>query len=586
VRFAWLSMVAALTWCGACRDGNTPAARGADGGGADDARTARDADGGSVDGGRDGAGVDGGVAAGQGDDANAEAPSVQRTQDSRSLSQVSTGPAVGRRLTREEYFNSLETTLGVQLDPDDHDLPRDPRAPRGFRNSAPDMLLSLDHVRAYRDLTAVVATRVDVTGLTERFGGCALQGERCYGRYVDGIGTLLLRRPPQGEERAGYLKVFDGVESGELTLQEAAVVVMRAMLMSPRFLYRLEYQSGEGATRAIDDYELATRLSFLVWNAAPDAELIDLAQRGVLGAELEAQLKRLLEHPRARRALRQYVEQWLHLDSIPAGVGLAEEMKQETYRLVEWLVWERDAELMRIFAEPRTEVSGELAGLYGFSGGAPGATGDTRVYDLTQVPERAGILSHAGVIVAHTINPATSMIDRGLFVLNDVFCDAVPPPEGTELRAAIEENMIPEDSGLSQRERFALQREDPLCASCHGSFDPLGEPFEVFGAFGEHLLQDAYGNELTGAGHVTLRDVDASYSDFTGFSEAIAGSRHVARCLVERSVQHAWGRPLSAGDAPMRDEVFAAFRRGGGTYRALIRAIALHDDFRKVEVAP
>ena len=91
----------------------------------------------------------------------------------------------------------------------------------------------------------------------------------------------------------------------------------------------------------------------------------------------------------------------------------------------------------------------------------------------------------AAVLRARTVNPDTSIIDRGLFVLNDVLCEEVPAPEGEALQAAIEEQSVPASSGLSQRERFASQRRDPLCAGCHNVMDPLGEPFLRLGAAGQ-----------------------------------------------------------------------------------------------------
>jgi hypothetical protein len=552
-----------------------------------DAARARPPDGGAQAVSEDSAGhVEGEPTGADTDDTTDPAPSTaQNTQDARASSLVSSGPAVGRRLTREEYFNSLESTLGVELDPDRYPLPREARVPAGFRNSAADMLLTRNHVAAYVSIARTVVAALEPETLVPTHGGCSDATRACFESFVDGIGTLLLRRPPAGEERASYVGLFDDVTAGTMTLTDAAETVTRVMLASPRFVYRLEYQDGAGEFREVDAYELATRLSFLIWNAAPDAELLELAAAGELEAELPAQVERLLDHPRAQRALRQYLEQWLHLDSIPSTGPLSREMKEETYRLVAWLVWEQDADLMRMFDEPRTEISGALARHYGLP--ADGLDDDElALFDLSGVPERAGLLSHAGVLMAHTINPATSLIDRGLFVLFDVFCDGVPSPSGVELRAAIEENMIPTESGLSQRERFAMQREDPTCMACHGKFDPLGEPFEVFGAFGEHITEDQYGNLLAGDGHVLLGDVDTAFEDFSGYARALAASESVSRCMVTRSIQHAWGRALSAGDFPMRDQVHQSFREQGGSYRALLRAIALHDAFRRVEVAP
>ena len=202
------------------------------------------------------------------------------------------------------------------------------------------------------------------------------------------------------------------------------------------------------------------------------------------------------------------------------------------------------------------------------------------------MPERVGFLTHAGLLTARTVNPQSSMIDRGLFVLNDLFCDSVPPPEGEELEAAIEEQMVPETSGLSQRERFAQQSENPLCASCHGVIDPLGLAFETFDRAGRYTTEDEFGNALTGSGELDFGDVQARYANIGEFATALGQSRTVARCLTAKSLQHAWGRFLNPNDAAVVDAVFETFEAGGGTYRQLLRAVAAHPDFDLVEAAP
>ena len=147
---------------------------------------------------------------------------------------------------------------------------------------------------------------------------------------------------------------------------------------------------------------------------------------------------------------------------LPSVGGLG--VREETYRLFERLAWDEDADLMRAFTEKQTELSGELASFYGLS---PLENGFT-AYDLSAVSERIGVLTNASVMAARTINPASSMIDRGLFVVNDLFCMSVAPPESPELQEQIADVAVPETSGLSQRERFATQSENDLCRSCHG----------------------------------------------------------------------------------------------------------------------
>ena len=497
---------------------------------------------------------------------------------------VSLGPAVGRRLTREEYVNSLEVVLGVSVEADEYNLPRDERVPQGFRNSSLDLLLSPARVNAYDAIANDAVAETDVPGLVSRYASCTDMRDDCYAGFVNGVGALLFRRPVTDADRGFYSRLFVVAQQEGEGFQAGAALVMRAMLQSPHFLYRLESQEGgkAGDARRVDSFELATRLSFLVWNAAPDQALLDLAARGELSSNVEAEVERLLAHPRARIAFRQYIEQWLYLDAIPDSFELGADMKEETYRLFERLVWEEDADFMRAFTEKSAELSGELAGFYGLS---PAENGFTS-YDLSEVPERIGFLTNASVLSARTINPSSSMIDRGLFVLNDLFCESVAPPDTPELQDAIAEVAVPETSGLSQRERFAIQSEEALCLGCHARFDPLGLAFEQYGSAGQYITEDEFGNPLPGGGRVELGDLSFDYSNVEEFAAALGGSETVARCAVQKSMQHAYGRTLGSNDVDLLSEVYADFAQSGRTYRALIRAIARHPDFQLVEVAP
>lgn len=497
---------------------------------------------------------------------------------------VSLGPAVGRRLTREEVFNSIEVVLGVELDPDAHDLPRDARVPEGFRNSAQDLLLSPGRVDAYEAMAEAAVDQADITSFVSRYASCTDMDADCYDSFVGGAGRLILRRPVADAERPLFIRLFAVVEDEGEGFEAGAALVMRAMLQSPRFVYRLESQSGSnvGQGREVDAFELATRLAFLVWNAAPDEELLDLAENGDLADDLDAQVERLLAHPRARRAFRQYIEQWLYLDAIPEFFELGRDMKEETYRLFERIAWDEDADLMRAFTEKEAELSGELASFYGLTP----LESDFTAYDFTGVPERIGFLTNASVMAARTINPASSMIDRGLFVLNDLFCMGVAPPDTPELQAAINDVAVPETSGLSQRERFATQSETDLCRGCHGMFDPLGLAFEQYGSAGQYITEDEFGNTLPGGGSVDLGDVRVDYADITEFANALSESDTVAQCVAKKSLQHAYGRRLANADNELLTDIYASFDSSGRSYRGLIRAIASHPEFHLVEVAP
>ncbi len=493
---------------------------------------------------------------------------------------VSVGPAVGRRLTHDEYFNSLEVLLGVELDPSAFELQRETNSRGFFRNDAESVAFRSDQAEAYEAIARSAAEQVSIDSLVRTHASCQDHRPECYRSFIDSLGRLIMRAPVVDAERGLFERIFDVVRGEGGPFETGARLVLEAMLQSPRFIYRLELQQGSAKTREIDDYELATRLAFLVWNAVPDAELIQVATQGDLRSKLEDQFERLWsDGRRSRRALRQYIEQWLRLDAGGAG-ALNDDMREETYRLFERLEWDQNQGVLEALTAKRTELSGRLAEFYGIA--SQGAEFD--VYDLADQPERIGFLTHAAVIAGNTNFAPTSIIDRGLFVYSSLFCRFISIPEDDATVALIEEQTVPPDSRLSQRERLARQRENELCASCHGQFDPLGFAFDPYDSAGGYRTEDEFGNALRSQGEVSFGDVQFSYANVEEFAQNIAARPEVAECIAEKSLQHGFGRRLLGQDRDLIAEVFSG-AKGELNWKNLLRTIAMHPEFALVEVA-
>lgn len=489
---------------------------------------------------------------------------------------ASASPATGQRLTDRQYLNIVADLFAIDASADALAMPLDPKL-EGFRNAASSLLPSDVRIEGYAQLARVITGKVDWTALLARERLCAGATETCRRDFLTTVGRRLFRRPLGPGELARFTALFDAVAKEGDPFPVAAALVVSAMLQSPEFLYRLEKSGGP-----VDDFELATRLSFLLWNSSPDDALLDAAARSQLaaGPALRAQITRMLADPRARRALRDYVDDWLDADKLlrtsrdPAlfpqfSGALAADMREEIHRLFERVVWQDDGDLVEVLRAERTMVTPALARLYGLPASpAAGAAGFTE-QDLSRVPTRAGLLTQAGILTLTSVGgPGSSIVDRGVFVLRNFLCRPMPEPPNNV------PELPPADAGKSERDLLAQHRADPACGACHNQFDPLGIALEAYDAIGAVQARDHAGNPLTGAGTLTVGDQEVPFTNVREFAAALSRSPELGGCLARKVVQYAFARPLADADEALLAELTAHFARGGHRYRGFLAALA------------
>ena len=323
-------------------------------------------------------------------------------------------PAMGQRLTDRQFVNVINDVFGVDVSDPIATMPLDPKV-EGFRNAAVALLPSDLRVEGYSSLASAIVGKVDWTAYLAKAGICGEFSDKCQRDFVTGLGRRLFRRPLTDGQIARFSGLFTLVKQESDPFPVAAALAASAMLQSPEFLYRLEHGAAQ-----VDDHEVATRLAFLIWNSTPDDALLDVAARSGLGtpAGLRAEVTRLLADPRAHRALRDYVDDWLDAerllrtsrdpDRFPQFTGtLAAEMREEIQRLFEKVVWQDDADLTDVLRADRTAVTPGLAALYGLTAGA--GTGFAE-QSLTGNPNRQGLLSQPGILTLTSVGGAGSSI--------------------------------------------------------------------------------------------------------------------------------------------------------------------------------
>jgi hypothetical protein len=233
------------------------------------------------------------------------------------------GPNLVRRLTVNEYVNTVEAVFGVDVRADaEARLPADLRAD-GFTNTTSGLITTLAHIEAYEALAEIIVGRIpDLPGFVATYATCQEYEESCKREYVERLGLRVFRRPLRSNEIDPLAAAFDIAEEEGQSFDVGAGLVLEAMVQSPAFLYRLEGEVTGDRVRALDGYEMASRLSYLLWSGPPDDALLDAAAGDRLrtDGEIEEAVERMLADPRARQASLGFVRDWLNLgrlDNLP-----------------------------------------------------------------------------------------------------------------------------------------------------------------------------------------------------------------------------------------------------------------------------
>jgi hypothetical protein len=516
------------------------------------------------------------------------------------------GHVVLRRLNRVEYVNTIRDLTGVQIDVTG-ELPPDDTG-HGFDTIGEVLSTSPLLVERYLALATEVGQRVlsELAAHRERtaspdsypaklsslFGSTSAADDKtAAGRWlaktVTRIGSRGYRRTLDEASQQRLAAVAEATVAGGGTIDEAVVAALTAVLASPRFLFREERaaeNSPEGRRAVlIDEFSLASRLSYFLWSTMPDDRLLELAAARRLRDQLDEEIARMIADPKADAFGRNFVGQWLQIRDVPhiafdlrriLGIKdsgeankifsseVRQAMQQETEMLFLHLLRENQPATDLLIGK-QTFLNEPLARFYGIDD-VKGR--EMRLVSLAADSHRRGLLTHASFL-AVTSNPTrTSPVKRGLFILENLL--GTPPPPAPPNVPALEEVAAKEKlSGLSMREALEQHRREPLCNSCHARFDPLGLAVERYNAIGQYRSDadiDTSGQLITGE----------SFTDVATLAQRIATDRRddFHRCLAEKMLTFAIGRGIEYYDAPAVDAIVTACSRNSGL-ATLVKAV-------------
>ena len=407
------------------------------------------------------------------------------------------------------------------------------------------------------------------------------------------------RRPPT-ENEVEQLTQFVASRQADGALWEAGIQeAIKVILCSPKFLFRLELDDRPQLSEpySIDEFQLASRLSYFIWSSMPDDELLELAERKQLTANLESQVKRMLADPKASELGRNFGTQWLQIQRLITAAPDLEQFPTFTGSLRLAMLKETELFLESIFREDRsvldlidadyTFLNQTLANHYGIVDTQGNWRGQKNIIPggeaikgrsfrrvKLQSASRGGVLSHASVLTV-TSNPTrTSPVKRGRWVLEQIL-GTPPPPPPPDVPELEEEGEVVHGSTL--RERLEQHRADPACANCHAKMDPIGFALENYNAIGAFRWKD---------GELDI-DTTAELPDGTVLHGAADLKQVVKdrkqqflRCLTEKMLTYALGRGLEYYDRSTIDRIVTQLEAGGYRSSVMITEIVKSNPFR------
>lgn len=402
------------------------------------------------------------------------------------------GYVMSRRLTRTEYLNAVRDLVGVSVNPN-FDVPSDGSGGEGFDTNGETLFTSPIHIEQYLAIASHVIEQAIAKdnhgGLIDRSLPTDASKDDVARASISRFARLAWRRPVIAEEVDRLMTIYSGCRSRGMELVDCIGEPLKAILVSPNFLFVVESESAEGGVQKLTPHQFATRLSLLIWSSGPDELLLDEADAGRLETDeqIVAQVQRMLGDSKSRALGESFGVQWLGLTNFRTSVRpdhevfpeyndeLSADLFEEAVQTVAG-VFREGGSLLDLLDAKHVVVNGRLASHYGLS--LPPDSEWQRIE--TSDRRRGGVLTLGAVLVSASYPRRTSPVLRGRWVLEEILGGKVPPPPAGV--PALEESVA--EKVMTLRERLELHREKTECASCHNRMDPLGFGLENFDALG------------------------------------------------------------------------------------------------------
>lgn len=496
-----------------------------------------------------------------------------------------------RRITESQYRHTIADVLGPDIRIEARFEP-ERREDGLLALGSAELSLTSAGFEQYFALAGTIAAQALEDQRRDKLVGCTPQDpaapdEVCARAFIERHGERLFRRPLSATEVQARLK------SASLGAKQAGDfyaglrLALTSLLVAPDFLFRIETAEPDPASPGqyrLDAYTKASRLSFLIWDSAPDAELLEAARSGALHSqrELEKQIARLIASPKFEAGARAFFADMLQLDGFgnlvkdPAiypkfNQSIAENAREQMLlRAVDLLV-AKQGDYRDLFTSKETFLSRPLASVYNvpFASKAAWTT-----YRFPDDSERSGILTDVGFLSLHAHPGTSSPTRRGIKVLEIFMCQATPQPP-----ANVDFSSVQDSKQGTVRGRLLDHMENEGCSGCHRRTDPLGLALEHFDGLGQLRLLE---NDMPIDVSADLKDVKIVGAD--GVGEYLRNEPRVPACLVRNVYQYGVGRKTVGRDRPYLTAQTQAFAASGYRFPDLVTSVAASPEFFRVVV--
>jgi hypothetical protein len=405
--------------------------------------------------------------------------------------------------------------------------------------------------------------------------------QKCWRLIAENFGTRAYRRPVTPSELERLVALATAARSAGESLEAATRAMLLSVLVSPHFLFRVELDADPKSPEAhpLNDYELASRLSYFLWSSMPDETLFALARDNELSNSdtLREQVERMLRSPRANALIRNFAGQWLQLRSLDFHTPNAElfpgfddalrsAIRQETDRYLHDFFFGGQP-MSRLLTSGYSYLNERLANHYGIEGVHGAELQKIVLTDTTRV----GLLTQSSILTLTSYGARTSPVKRGNWVLSQLMCEGPPPPPPN-----VPSLKTDAQARGTVRERMEAHRSNPECASCHTVMDPIGFGLENFDAVDKYRTADN-GEPIDAAGSLPGGQ---AFETATELSRLLEGDPSLYRCISMQLLTYALGRGIESYDRDDLDNVTARFVESGYQMNELIQQIVASEAFR------